>query len=325
VGGGRPTASACISTCSRGCRRWCATSAAFSAAAAAQRRDGLQMPAAWSRLNLRGDRTRLSTGSQTAASGEKPSHTCRACSPISACRDSRSGAAYSFACWLHPLIVCGYRLGILGFAASATATTRPADARIRAHAVPIGFAYVLAHYFSVLLWQPSDRLFSPPIRWATARTCLARALSDRLPGDLLRCHLVRAGRALISVPRSAWRSRTDRRVTMYDDPEEAVRQSILDARGDGRVHELWPVAAVGCGHLSEPARPDCAIASVRAMSARDRFRPARDLHAGAAGCAALWGRAPRVERDPRRRRARSTTDEPQYVIDHGGPHRRFPV
>ena len=52
------------------------------------------------------------------------------------------------------LIAAVYRLGSSACAASATDTARPQLTRTFAHTlVPIAFAYVLAHYFSLLLWQ----------------------------------------------------------------------------------------------------------------------------------------------------------------------------
>jgi hypothetical protein len=52
------------------------------------------------------------------------------------------------------IVVCFYRIGVLGMATVSTRYDAPQLSRLFAHTlVPIGFAYVLAHYFSLLVWQ----------------------------------------------------------------------------------------------------------------------------------------------------------------------------
>jgi hypothetical protein len=52
------------------------------------------------------------------------------------------------------VVVCFYRIGILGMRTVSRRFDTSQLSRIFAHTlVPIGFAYVLAHYFSLLIWQ----------------------------------------------------------------------------------------------------------------------------------------------------------------------------
>jgi hypothetical protein len=62
---------------------------------------------------------------------------------------------YSIGLVLCVLLVAGiYRLGIIGVHSVSTRFDMPELSRTFAHTlVPIGFAYVLAHYFSLLIWQ----------------------------------------------------------------------------------------------------------------------------------------------------------------------------
>ena len=79
--------------------------------------------------------------------------------------------------------------------------------------VPIAFAYVLAHYFSLLLWQSQAMVYlaSDPLGNGVEHVRHER-LSDRLPHHLLRGDLVRAGRGAASPATSAgWRSPTTAR------------------------------------------------------------------------------------------------------------------
>jgi hypothetical protein len=64
------------------------------------------------------------------------------------------------------LIGAVYRIGILGVKSVSDAYDTEELTRSFAHTlVPIGFAYVLAHYFSLLLWQGQAMvyLFSDPL------------------------------------------------------------------------------------------------------------------------------------------------------------------
>ena len=87
------------------------------------------------------------------------------------------------------------RSGSSACAASATATAPTELSRTFAHTlVPIGFAYVLAHYFSLLIWQGQaiGYLASDPLGNG-ANIFGTSALSDRLQDHLLRGDLVRPG------------------------------------------------------------------------------------------------------------------------------------
>jgi hypothetical protein len=52
------------------------------------------------------------------------------------------------------VVVCVYRIGVLGMRTVSARYDTSQLSRLFAHTlIPIGFAYVLAHYFSLLVWQ----------------------------------------------------------------------------------------------------------------------------------------------------------------------------
>ena len=130
-------------------------------------------------------------------------------------------------------------------------------ARSFAHTlVPIGFAYVLAHYFSLLVWQGQaiGYLASNPLghgtdyfgtaHWHVNYTSSARpAIWYVQVLALVAGHV--GGLALAH----------DRALATYRSTAGGGPLAVLDARRDGRLHEPRAVAALGRQHLRRATIP----------------------------------------------------------------------
>ena len=115
---------------------------------------------------------------------------------------------------------------------------------------PIGFAYVLAHYFSLLIWQSQAMVYlaSDPLGNGT----------NLLGTDSYMIHYGIVSYAAIwyvqvSRPARGPRRRPDARprprARDLPRPAGGAAQPVLDAGGDGGVHELRVVAALGGGDV----------------------------------------------------------------------------
>ena len=190
-------------------------------------------------------------GFSTAASGEKPSRTCRACSRISASgqRRRRSWPTRSACVACIALIVGVYRLGILGVRSVGERYDVGQLTRAFAHTlVPIGFAYVLAHYFSLLLWQGQaiGYLVSDPLGDGSNLFGTGGYQIDYQVISYAAIWYVQVA-ALIVGHVSGLALAHDRALTMYDEPEEAVRSQywMLAVMVAFTSFGLWLLSAVG--------------------------------------------------------------------------------
>jgi hypothetical protein len=158
--------------------------------------------------------------------------------------------AYSLGLLLCIALIAGvYRLGVLGVHSVSARYDTAQLTRAFAHTLaPIGFAYVLAHYFSLLLWQGQAMgyLVSDPLGnganifgtsgfqidyqilpYATIWYVQVAALVTGHVGGLTLAH--------------------DRSLTLYDDPNEAVRSQywMLAVMVAFTSFGLWLLSAVG--------------------------------------------------------------------------------
>ncbi len=158
--------------------------------------------------------------------------------------------AYSVGLVLCVLLVAGiYRLGVLGVHSVSPRYGTDRLARIFAHTlVPIGFAYVLAHYFSLLIWQGQAMgyLLSDPLGNGTNLlgtnayridyTIISYAAIWYVQITALVCGHV-GGLALAH----------DRSLAVYRNPQEAVRSQywMLATMVAFTSFGLWILSAVG--------------------------------------------------------------------------------
>jgi hypothetical protein len=157
---------------------------------------------------------------------------------------------YSVGLVLCILLIAGiYRLGIVGVASVGERYTKDELTRTFAHTlVPVAFAYVLAHYFSLLIWQGQAMGFlaSDPlgnganifgtsayqinyhvISYAAIWYVQVAALLAGHVGGLILAH--------------------DRALVLYDEPEDAVRSQywMLAVMVAFTSFGLWLLSAVG--------------------------------------------------------------------------------
>jgi hypothetical protein len=147
------------------------------------------------------------------------------------------------------LIAAVYRIGILGVHSVSTRYDRAELTRAFAHTlVPIAFAYVVAHYFSLLIWQSQ---------------AMAYLISDPLgnganlfgtSGYQIDYHVISyAGiwyvqvAALITGHVGGLALAHDRALVLYSDPEEAVRSQywLLAVMVAFTSFGLWLLSSVG--------------------------------------------------------------------------------
>jgi hypothetical protein len=147
------------------------------------------------------------------------------------------------------LIVGVYRLGILGVRSVGERYDIAQLTRAFAHTlVPIGFAYVLAHYFSLLLWQGQavGYLISDPLGDGSNLFGTAGYQIDYQVISYAAIWYVQVA-ALIVGHVSGLALAHDRALTMYDEPEEAVRSQywMLAVMVAFTSFGLWLLSDVG--------------------------------------------------------------------------------
>ena len=164
------------------------------------------------------------------------------------------------------LLVYGfYRLGVLGAQSVGGGFTTQRLARAFVHTlVPIALAYVAAHYFTLLLFQgqavgflASDPLGDGSNLFGTSRQ------PDRLHARGGERHLVLAG----GLHRHRARGRPDAgsrsRARAVRPGSAGGALAVLDARGDGGLHEPGPVAALAGQRLTRQYFPRISVFASR--------------------------------------------------------------
>jgi hypothetical protein len=147
------------------------------------------------------------------------------------------------------LIVGVYRLGILGVRSVGDRYEVGELTRAFAHTlVPIGFAYVIAHYFSLLLWQGQaiGYLASDPLGDGSNLFGTGGYQIDYQVISYAAIWYVQVA-ALIVGHVSGLALAHDRALTMYDEPEEAVRSQywMLAVMVAFTSFGLWLLSDVG--------------------------------------------------------------------------------
>ena len=148
------------------------------------------------------------------------------------------------------LLVGGvYRLGIRGVGTVAPECSRTGLARTFAHTlVPIGFAYVLAHYFSFVLWQGQAMaaLISDPLGNGANLFGTAGSRIDYRIVSYAAIWYVQVA-ALLAGHVGGLALAHDRALTIFPDPEEAVRSQywMLAVMVAFTSFGLWLLSAVG--------------------------------------------------------------------------------
>ncbi len=147
------------------------------------------------------------------------------------------------------LVAAVYRIGIIGVRSVSERYDNPTLLRTFAHTlVPIGFAYVVAHYFSLLLWQSQAMgyLASDPL--GNGANIFGTASWQ------INYHIISyAGiwyvqvAALVSGHVGGLALAHDRALVLYRDPEEAVRSQywMLAVMVAFTSFGLWLLSAVG--------------------------------------------------------------------------------
>ncbi|MHB8234372.1 MAG: fenitrothion hydrolase [Solirubrobacteraceae bacterium] len=147
------------------------------------------------------------------------------------------------------LIVAVYRLGILGVRSVGERYDVGQLTRAFAHTlVPIGFAYVLAHYFSLLLWQGQaiGYLASDPLGDGSNLFGTGGYQIDYQVISYAAIWYVQVA-ALVVGHVSGLALAHDRALTMYEEPEEAVRSQywMLAVMVAFTSFGLWLLSDVG--------------------------------------------------------------------------------
>jgi hypothetical protein len=158
--------------------------------------------------------------------------------------------AYSVGLVLCILLVIGvYRLGIIGVHSVSGRYDRDALTRAFAHTlVPIGFAYVLAHYFSLLLWQSQAMVYliSDPLGHGSNLFGTSGYQIDYHVISYAGIWYVQVA-ALVAGHVAGLALAHDRALALYKDPEEAVRSQywMLAVMVAFTSFGLWLLSAVG--------------------------------------------------------------------------------
>ena len=158
--------------------------------------------------------------------------------------------AYSLGLVLCILFVIGvYRLGIVGVHSVSGRYGRNALTRAFAHTlVPIGFAYVLAHYFSLLLWQSQAMVYliSDPLGHGSNLFGTSGYQIDYHVISYAGIWYVQVA-ALVGGHVAGLALAHDRALALYKDPEEAVRSQywMLAVMVAFTSFGLWLLSAVG--------------------------------------------------------------------------------
>jgi hypothetical protein len=158
--------------------------------------------------------------------------------------------AYSLGLVLCILLIAGvYRIGILGVSSVSDRFSRDELARTFAHSlVPIGFAYVLAHYFSLLLWQGQAMVYlaSDPLGTGANIFGTSSFQIDYHVISYAGIWYVQVA-ALVSGHVGGLALAHDRALVLYKDPEEAVRSQywMLAVMVAFTSFGLWLLSSVG--------------------------------------------------------------------------------
>jgi hypothetical protein len=147
------------------------------------------------------------------------------------------------------LIVGVYRLGIVGVRSVSARYNTAQLTRAFAHTlVPIGFAYVLAHYFSLLIWQGQaiGYLASDPLGSGANLFGTSSYQIDYNVISFAAIWYVQVA-ALLAGHVAALALAHDRALVMYDNVEEAVRSQywMLAVMVAFTSFGLWLLSAVG--------------------------------------------------------------------------------
>ncbi len=147
------------------------------------------------------------------------------------------------------LIVAVYRVGILGVGKVSERYDRDMLTRTFVHTlVPIAFAYVLAHYFSLLLWQSQAMVYLASDPLGNGANLFGTS------GFQIDYHLISYAAiwyvqvaALLSGHVGGLALAHDRALVLYKDPEEAVRSQywMLAVMVAFTSFGLWLLSAVG--------------------------------------------------------------------------------
>ena len=147
------------------------------------------------------------------------------------------------------LILGVYRVGILGVrSVSDRYSTSELSAQFAHTLVPIGFAYVLAHYFSLLLWQSQAMayLISDPLGDGSNIFGTAGYQIDYHVISYAGIWYVQVA-ALLLGHVCALALAHDRALVLYEDPEQAVRSQywMLAVMVAFTSFGLWLLSSVG--------------------------------------------------------------------------------
>jgi len=147
------------------------------------------------------------------------------------------------------LIGAVYRIGIYGVHSVSGRYSRDELTRAFAHTlVPIGFAYVLAHYFSLLIWQSQAMayLISDPLGNGANIFGTAGYEIDYHVISYAAIWYVQVA-ALVGGHVSGLALAHDRALVLYEDPEEAVRSQywMLAVMVAFTSFGLWLLSSVG--------------------------------------------------------------------------------
>ncbi|MGO9762129.1 MAG: fenitrothion hydrolase [Solirubrobacteraceae bacterium] len=147
------------------------------------------------------------------------------------------------------LITAVYRVGIFGVRQVSERYDRETLTRTFAHTlVPIAFAYVLAHYFSLLLWQSQAMVYLASDPLGNGSNLFGTS------GFQIDYHLISYAAiwyvqvaALVSGHVGGLALAHDRALVLYKDPEEAVRSQywMLAVMVAFTSFGLWLLSAVG--------------------------------------------------------------------------------
>jgi hypothetical protein len=157
---------------------------------------------------------------------------------------------YSIGLVLCILLICAvYRVGIFGVGKVSERYDRSTLTRTFAHTlVPIAFAYVLAHYFSLLLWQSQAMVYLASDPLGNGANLFGTS------GFQIDYHLISYAAiwyvqvaALVSGHVSGLALAHDRALVLYKDPEEAVRSQywMLAVMVAFTSFGLWLLSSVG--------------------------------------------------------------------------------
>jgi hypothetical protein len=158
--------------------------------------------------------------------------------------------AYSLGLVFCILVICAvYRLGIVGVRKVSDRYDTHMLTRTFVHTlVPISFAYVLAHYFSLLLWQSQAMVYlaSDPLGNGANIFGTSNFQIDYHVISYAAIWYVQVA-ALVSGHVAALALAHDRALVLYKDPEEAVRSQywMLAVMVAFTSFGLWLLSAVG--------------------------------------------------------------------------------